>query len=68
MGWKPIEGYLIRKSLKGGSPSMDFLKEEVTTQQTVTLETKCFKCFFVKISGYYLSGFYTLDNFFCRGC
>jgi len=24
MGWKPIEGYLIRKTLKGGSPSMDF--------------------------------------------
>ena len=62
MGWKPIEGYLIRKTLKGGSPSMDFRGGGATTQQTVTPETKRFKCFFNQISSIYLSWFYSLNN------
>jgi hypothetical protein len=48
MGWKPIEGYLIRKTLKGGSPSMDFRGGAAATKRTVTLETKRFKCFLIK--------------------
>jgi len=48
MGRKPIEGYLIQKTLKGGSPSMDFLGGGATTRQTLTLETKRFKCFLIK--------------------
>ena len=57
MGWKPIEGYLIRKTLKGGSPSMDFRGGDATAKQTVTRETKRFKCFLIKFQVFILVGF-----------